>query len=94
MKKLIALLLALVMVLSLAACTVEKAPAETQAPVAENNDTPSNTNAPEAPVANNVEISLWTYPIGGWGNQDTVNSLIAAFEAATPGIEVTGEYLD
>ena len=32
MKKILAMLLALVMVLSLVACSVEKAPAETQAP--------------------------------------------------------------
>ena len=83
MKKLIATLLALVMVIGLCACTVEKAP-ETTAPVAE--DT--------TPAVETTEISLWTYPIGGWGNQDTVNSLISAFEAANPGIKVTVEYLD
>ena len=41
-----------------------------------------------------VAISLWTYPIGGWGNEDTVNALIADFEAAYPGISVSVEYLD
>ena len=89
MKKLIAMLLALVMVVGLCACTVEK-PVETTAPAAQET-TPVETNAP---AAETVEISLWTYPIGGWGNQDTVNALIAAFEAANPGIKVTVEYLD
>ena len=93
MKKILAMLLALVMVLSLAACNVEKTPAETQPketqPQAGNND-PVETE-PQAEV---VEISLWTYPIGGWGNQDTVNALISAFETANPGIKVTVEYLD
>ncbi len=94
MKKILAMLLALVMVLSLAACTVEKAPEETNAP--ETNapavdNTPEETKAPEADV---VEISLWTYPIGGWGNQDTVNALLAGFNAAYPNIKVTVEYLD
>ena len=91
MKKLIAMLLALVMVVGLCACTVEKAP-ETTAPAAPAESTPAETNAPVA--AENVEISLWTYPIGGWGNQETVDSLISAFEVANPGIKVTVEYLD
>ena len=86
MKKFIALLLALAMVLSLAACSVEKAeekPAETQA-AAE-----APTAAPEAPAAA-TEITLWTYPIGGWGTQETVDALMAQFEADT-GIKVTVE---
>ena len=92
MKKLIALLLALVMVLSLAACsveTVEEAPA-TEAPVAE---APAATEAAPAAPAAATEISLWTYPIGGWGNQETVDGLLAAFEAET-GIKVSVEYLN
>ena len=68
MKKFIALLLALVMVIGLCACNVTKA-------------------------GDNVEITLWTYPIGGWGTQETVDALIADFEAANPGIKVTVEYL-
>ena len=95
MKKILAMLLALVMVLSLAACTVEKAPdetkpAETKAPVAENN-TPAETKAPEA---EKVEISLWTYPIGNWVDEATVASLIADFNAVYPNIKVNVEYLD
>ncbi len=89
MKKFIALLLALTMVLSLAACSVEKTeekPAETQAQAA----APAETEA-AAPAAA-TEITLWTYPIGGWGNQETVDALMADFEAAT-GIKVTVEYL-
>ena len=89
MKKFIALLLALVMVLSLAACSVEKAeepaPAETQAAAV----------APEAaPEAAPVEISLWTYPIGKWTDEATVSALLADFNAAYPNIKVNVEYLD
>ena len=40
-----------------------------------------------------TELTLWTYPIGGWGNQDTVDALMAGFEEAT-GIKVTVEYLN
>ena len=92
MKKILALLLALVMVLSLAACSVEKAPEGTQAPVAENNnDTP---NTPDEPTADKVEISLWTYPIGNWVDEATVAGLIADFNAVYPNITVKVEYLD
>ena len=69
MKKIIAMILALMMVLSLAACTVENS-------------------------SEQVEITLWTYPIGGWGNQATIDALIADFEAANLGIKVKVEFLD
>ena len=87
MKKFIALLLALVMVLSLAACSVEKeeAPAETQAAAA-----PAETEA----AAEKVEIALWTYPIGKWTDEATVSALLADFNAAYPNITVKVEYLD
>ena len=94
MKKILAMLLALVMVLSLAACSVEKAPEETKAPETQapavNND-PVETKAPEA---EKVEISLWTYPIGNWVDEATVASLIADFNAVYPNITVKVEYLD
>ena len=54
MKKILAMILALMMVLSLGACSVSG--------------------------GEDVEITLWTYPIGGWGNQATVDTLIADFE--------------
>ena len=49
--------------------------------------------APVASAADDVAITLWTYPIGGWGNSEVVDQLIAAFEEANPGIKVTVEYL-
>ena len=66
MKKLLAILLALVMVFALAAPTA---------------------------FADDTTITLWTYPIGGWGNSEVVDELIAGFEAANPGIKVQVEYL-
>ncbi|MBQ7231527.1 MAG: extracellular solute-binding protein [Oscillospiraceae bacterium] len=89
MKKLIAMLLALVMVVGLCACTVEKAP-ETTAPAAPAESTPNEST----PSAENVEISLWTYPIGNWVDEATVASLIADFNAVYPNITVKVEYLD
>ena len=61
MKKLIAMLLALVMVLALCACSVSEAPDATEAPT-------------DGAQTATTEISLWTYPIGGWGNQEIVNT--------------------
>ena len=92
MKKFIALLLALVMVLSLGACSVEKEepkPAETQAPAAE-----AAPAATEAAGPAPVEISLWTFPVGQWGEEATVNGWIDAFQAKYPHITVKVEYLD
>jgi len=92
MKKLIALALALVMVLGLCACSVEKAEEPTKAP--ETQAPAASEGASEAPAAAEAakEITLWTYPIGGWGTQATVDELMAKFEAET-GIKVTVEYL-
>lgn len=93
MKKFIALLLALVMVLSLAACSVEKteAPAETQAKPAETQAAaPAETEAAAPAMAS--EITLWAYPVGGWGDQANVDALMADFQAAT-GIKVNVEFL-
>ena len=94
MKKFIALLLALAMVLSLAACSVEKAeePAATQAPAAEAPKADAPAAAPAGPAP--VEISLWTFPVGKWGEEETVKGWIDAFTAKYPHITVKVEYLD
>lgn len=41
-----------------------------------------------------TDITLWTYPIGSWGDSATVDTLIASFNEAYPDINVTVEYLD
>ena len=41
-----------------------------------------------------VEITLWTYPIGSWGNAETVDGIIASFNAVHPEIKVNVQYLD
>ena len=92
MKKLIALALAVILVLGMAACSVQKTetPATTAAPAA--TEAAATEAATEAPAAT-TEISLWTYPIGKWGDQATVESLLSQFNAAYPNIKVTVEYL-
>ena len=97
-KKLLALLLALAMVLSLAACgggnnkpaNNTPAPSDTKEP-AEDNKTPDP--APAEPSGGEAaEITLWAYPVGGWGTEDNVKPLLEAFTAET-GINVKLEYL-
>ena len=45
-------------------------------------------------AATGANIKLWTYPIGGWGNDDTVQNLISSFHNKYPANKVTVEYLD
>ncbi len=91
MKKFIALLLALVMVMGLVACTVEETPDPTKAPAVEQPETPKDTE-PAGPAP--VEISLWTFPVGKWGEEATVKGWVDAFQKEYPYITVKVEYLD
>lgn len=108
MKKLFALGLSLTMVLSLAACGSKEEPKQEQPAAEEPAQTetaPAETEAEaeaEAPAEDaagdasdlSASITLWTYPIGNWGNSETVDSLVASFNQKYPGITVTVEYLD
>ncbi|MCD8145303.1 MAG: extracellular solute-binding protein [Oscillospiraceae bacterium] len=109
MKKFLAMFMALAMMLSLAACggssstTEESTSTETSAAVeteateeseaAEETEATEESEAAEADGEVADSITLWTYPIGNWGDESTVNELIAAFTEET-GISVTVEYLD
>ena len=80
MKKILALVLALCMIFALAACGGSSS----------SSSTPAQQAAPAADAT--TTISLWTYPIGNWGDEATVKALTDAFTAET-GIAVTVEYL-
>ena len=58
----------------------------------------SSAAASSAPASSaaaaGANIKLWTYPIGGWGKDETVQNLIASFNNKYPDIKVTVEYLD
>ncbi len=43
---------------------------------------------------NPVEISLWTYPVGGWGKKSSVSGLIADFQQEHPEIRVSIKTVD
>ena len=76
MKKLLALLLACTMLLSLTACGG------------------GNADAGNEGGGEKTEITLWTYPVGKFGDEATVKEFVAAFEAKNPEYTVTVQYLD
>jgi multiple sugar transport system substrate-binding protein len=103
MKKILALVLALAMALALVSCgsgstssTAGSASASGSASSADASTSEEPTEEPTEEPAEDVEladsITLWTYPIGKWGDEATVKELTDAFTAET-GIAVTVEYL-
>ena len=88
MKKLIALLLALVMVLGLAACGETPAPVETQAPTEGGNETPTEGTT-ENPLAGTYDIIMWVSESDGM--TALTQEMIDAFEAAYPGIVINAQ---
>ena len=89
MKKLLALLLAMTMVMALVACGGNNGQSNDTPPATQ--DQPREPPADAAP-ADGGEITLWTYPIGDWGKEEKVKAITDAFTADT-GISVKVEYL-
>ncbi len=54
---------------------------------------PVSARAETTQATGNTEISLWTYPIGGWSGE-LLDDLIAEFESDNPGITVNVTHLD
>ena len=79
MKKLLALLLALCMVFALAACS---------------NGDEKQSDGGDGDQTGTVKISIWTYPIGKFGDAEAVAELIEKFEASHEGITVEHQLLD
>ena len=73
MKKLLALLLALLMLLSLAGCGKQ-------------------AQKDEEPAV--IELTLWTFPAGDWGDPAAVETLLTQFNSVYPDIHVTVQCLD
>lgn len=98
MKKLVALGLTMTMVMSLAACggkTAETDGGNTGSDTPQNTEAAANSGADEGGASGETTaITLWTYPIGNWGDSATVDSIIANFNEVHPEITVTVEYLD
>lgn len=102
-SKVLSLILAGTMVLSLTACGNKdtgssntggsSAPATEKSSAADEGSSKADTPAP-ADEVQAASITLWTYPIGQWGDSATVDGLIESFNAVYPQIDVTVEYLD
>ncbi len=99
-RKVMALALSCLMVLSVAACGKDGNPANSnQVPGSTGTDAGTGSSSQEVSQAEEestevTDITLWTYPIGNWGDSATVDGLIASFNAVHPEIRVTVEYLD
>lgn len=74
MKKLLALLLALLLTLSLAGCGKQAQQDEEESAV--------------------IELMLWTFPAGDWGDPAAVETLLTQFNSVYPDIHVTVQCLD
>lgn len=104
MKKLLALGLSVTMAVSLAACggNPEKetggagSGADNSASEPQNTEAAAESGTPDnsAAAGESTSITLWTYPIGNWGDSATVDGIIASFNEVHPEISVTVEYLD
>ena len=99
MKKLLALLLALTMTFGMVACggkDTTDTGNTTEPGTTETNDTANTGDTAEGGEATGdaTAITIWTYPIGKFGDRDAVNELIAKFNEVHPEISVTLELLD
>ena len=103
-KRALAFLLTGAMAFSMVACgsqqettnTGTSSQAETQTQ-AEAGTAAEGTTASEGAAAGediSADITMWTYPIGSFGDEETVNGFIAAFNEIYPNINVSVEYLD
>ena len=98
MKKQVSAILAASMAASmLVACGGSTSSAATSTATAESTSTASSEAAPAESTADAgqaADITLWTYPIGKWGDSESVDALLADFNDQYPDIHVTVEYLD
>ena len=91
-KRILAILMAAFMVASLVACGGGTQPSTPAPAPADPGSTPAPADPAPATPADGGSITLWTYPIGNWGQEAEVKKLTDAFTAET-GIEVKVEYL-
>ncbi len=93
MKKLIAGALAMAMALSLVACGGGDKPTGSQGATPPATGSQSGSQTPSTPTENVADaITVWVYPVGGWGDEAKVKPLIDKFTADT-GIKVSMEWL-
>lgn len=109
MKKMLALLLAVCLTASFAACEAPSGnkggkayggtdgggtAGEPNGSAAKDEKADASSDALEDSKGKEIEISLWTYPVGNWGNPVVVAGLISDFMQKYPKILVSVKYLD
>ena len=52
------------------------------------------TEEPDERCLEVVELSLWTFPVGNWGNPTMVSNILTSFHKEYPNIHITVEYLN
>ncbi len=102
LKKVTSLALAAIMAASLVGCSkpadnAGSTGAKTSSAAssaAKTSSTGSMASTPASSTGEKTAITLWTYPIGKWGDSATVDGLLQKFNAKYPDISVSVEYLD
>lgn len=80
MKRIVLIMISLFSAAVISACSA----------IQNNIDSTDNENI----IPQDIEITLWTFPVGNWGNPTTVSNLISAFQMEYPNIHVSVEYLN
>ena len=52
------------------------------------------TEEPDERCLEVVELGLWTFPVGNWGNPTMVSNILTSFHKEYPNIHITVEYLN
>ncbi|MDE6282282.1 MAG: extracellular solute-binding protein [Oscillospiraceae bacterium] len=79
MKKLLALICLLLSIALLSSCV--------SAPPVESDD---SSDSP----GNDIELTLWAFPVGNWGNPTAVSAILTSFHKEYPNIHISVEYLN
>lgn len=53
----------------------------------------TGSDADGEPASETTELTLWTYPVGGWGTGSTISSIISSFNQEHPEINVSVKIL-
>lgn len=99
MRKAMAFVLAGTMAFSMMGCGAKKETATEGAEAAQKTEqttagSDAGTAASEGADGLAADITLWTYPVGSFKDEETVNTFIASFNEVYPEIHVSVEYLD
>lgn len=94
MKKIFLFMTILLTAIFLVSCAGNSPqPSEITADNGDGENSEDNEATEEQEKAEDIEITLWTFPVGNWGNPTAVGNLLAGFHQEYPNILVSVEYL-